>query len=120
MARYNNGNERGVIANLGGNNQVGTYANKYGDVGAFWDRGNTPVMNAGLSVADDNTMNIGGRMAFPATQNFYNEIDTPVGMFAYGSNAADALNPNGQVYADFTPRNQYYIQALANLLRGRL
>ena len=56
-------------------------------------------------------------MAFPVGRSFYNEINTPLGMLAYGANTPQySNNPMGNVYGDFTPNNQSYIQALANLL----
>jgi hypothetical protein len=116
---FDNGDERGVYANLTGNDQVGLSTTPYGDAGAYYDRNGQNILSAGIRAITDGTKSIGGSMAAPVTQDYYNEIDTPLGLIGYGANAPQNGQP-GNVYGDFTPANQYYIQALANLLsRGR-
>lgn len=109
--RYSNGAESGRYLNVG-NSQVGTTVSPYGDRGLYLDRNGRSLASGGILGFDDGTMGVGGSVAFPARANNYNEINTPLGLLAYGQNAN-----TGQAYANFTPENQYYIQALANLLR---
>lgn len=114
---YQNAYERGNFANLGGGNQVGTYHDRFGGVGGYYDRNGANLAEAGINYADNNTYNVGGSMAFPVSKSFYNEVNTPLGTLAYGANTPQySNNPLGNVYGDFTPDNQYYLQALANLL----
>jgi hypothetical protein len=111
LGSYNNGDERGVYANLTGNDQVGLSTSPYGDAGAYYDRNGRNMLSAGIRAITDGTKSVGGSVAAPVNQDYYNEIDTPLGLIGYGADAQ-----RGNVYGDFTPRNQYYIQALANLL----
>ena len=62
---------------------------------------------------DDGTNSLYAFAGYPATQTYYNQVNTPLGTLGYGSNAQTDLN-NGNVYADFTPND--YLQALSNLL----
>lgn len=109
---FDNGDERGVYANLTGSDQVGISTSPYGDAGVYYDRNGRNLLNAGIRAITDGTKSVGGSMAFPVKQDNYGEINTPFGMIGYGADAQ-----NGNIYGDFTPNNQYYIQALANLLR---
>jgi len=97
-----------------------SYENKPGlnDIGfdAYYDSGymNTPFdVSAHYGSNDDGTKSLYANAAYPASQTYYNQVNTPLGTLGYGSNAQTDLN-QGNVYADFTPN--YYIQALANLL----
>lgn len=97
-----------------------SYENKPGlnDIGfdAYYNRG---YMDYPLDVSahygrdDDGANSLYAFAKAPVKENYYNQIDTPLGFLAYGSNAEDDLN-KGNVYASFTPN--HYIQALANLL----
>ena len=108
--RYSNGEESGRYLNIG-DVQLGTSVTPYGDRGVYLDRNGQSIANGGILGFDDGTLGVGGSVAYPAKSNYYNEIDTPLGLIAYGQNAN-----TGQAYANFTPEQQYYIQALANLL----
>lgn len=112
LGSYDNGYERGSYANITGSDQVGTSATPYGDAGVYYDRNGQPLLSAGIKAFTDGTRGIGASMAAPVTKDYYNEIDTPLGLIGYGTNAPQNGQP-GNVYGDFTP---YYIQALANLL----
>ena len=111
LGSYNNGDERGVYANLTGNDQVGVSTSPYGDVGAYYDRNGRNMLNAGIRAIADGSKSIGGSVAAPVNQDYYNEINTPLGMIGYGADAQ-----RGNIFGDFTPNNQHYIQALARLL----
>ena len=113
--RYSNpvSNESGRYFGVG-NTQVGTTVSPYGDRGVYVDRNGQPVASGGILGFDEGTLGVGGSVAFPAKTNAYNEVNTPLGLLAYGQNAN-----TGQAYGSFTPQNQYYLQALANLLMGR-
>lgn len=97
-----------------------SYENKPGlnDIGfdVFYDSG---YMDYPLDVSahygrdDDGANSLYTFAKAPVKENYYNQIDTPLGLLAYGSNAEDDVN-KGNVYASFTPND--YIQALANLL----
>jgi len=114
LGSYNNGDEKGVYANLTGSDQVGLSTSPYGDAGAYYDRNGRNMLSAGIRAITDGTKSIGGSVAAPVSKDYYNEINTPLGMIGYGADAQQ-----GNVYGDFTPNNQYYIQALANLLSRR-
>ena len=97
-----------------------SYANKPGlnDIGfdAYYNSGymDTPIdVSAHYGRDDDGSNSLYAFAKAPVDQNYYNQMDTPLGFLAYGSNARDDLN-NGSVYASFTPND--YIQALTNLL----
>ena len=109
--RYSNGAESGRYLNVG-NTQFGTSVSPAGGAGVYVDRNGRNLVNGGLLDFDEGTYGVGGGIAYPARTNNYNEINTPLGLLAYGQNAN-----TGEAYANFTPENQYYIQALANLLR---
>ena len=97
-----------------------SYENKPGlnDIGfdAYYNSG---YMDYPLDVSahygrdDDGANSLYAFAKAPVNQNYYNQVDTPLGFLAYGSNAQDNIN-KGSVYASFTPND--YIQALANLL----
>ena len=113
--RYSNpvSNESGRYLNVG-NTQYGTSVSPAGGAGVYVDRNGRNLVNGGLLDFDDGTYGVGGGVAFPATTNSYNEVNTPLGLLAYGQNAN-----TGEAYGSITPNNQYYLQALANLLMGR-
>ena len=94
-----------------GNTQIGTTVSPYGDRGVYIDRNGRNLVNGGILGFDDGTLGVGGGVAWPAKTNNYNEVNTPLGLLAYGQNAN-----TGEAYGSFTPQNQYYLQALANLL----
>ena len=120
IGRYQTDTERGIAFDLSGdpsNNgyQIGTSITPNGGAGLYLDHGGRNLVNGGLLDFNDGSFGIGGSVAFPVQANNYNEINTPLGLLAYGQNAN-----TGQAYANITPNNQYYLQALASLLnRGQ-
>lgn len=68
-----------------------------------WDNNGSPMYAAGLNFPDN--VNV---------PDMYKSAVTPIGSFEFGTN-----DGNPGVWADYQPRNNanYYIQALANLLR---
>lgn len=108
---YNPNFYKGSYSNsplVGGGNVSGGYAGM-GDyelrANAFNFPGKNPEYYAGLNFPDGTNI-----------PNYYGETNTPLGKVTYGTNDG---NPN--INAGFIPndRTNSYIQAIANLLRGR-
>lgn len=95
--------------------EAGAYNTPNGNAGLYLDSLRKKLFEAGL-FGNDGARSLGAYAAIPRENPnpapSYGEANIPSGMFGFARD-------DGGMTAEFTPNNQHYIQALANLLRGQ-